>query len=509
MCVYTTIRIKRRENAMFLDSKLKKEIIETKYLSVENTWRYRAIIRIMFKNYEKMSFWLLKEQIYEELIKYEDFKKYDIETLKQDLEALVNWGNLLTMYDTRKMKTLEEFKNKQYKYQVSPYAVEIERMLIRLETLKEESRGSLEASLVERFKEELKEITFMSSKENIKVYDWWKRLNRDFKILNENYQDYISKFYSPRNEELMKTTQFLIFKESFISYLRDFIKGLQVNASAIRSFLQSLDESIVDTVIEKVLEHEKSLPRLEEELNEEFYIEKNRGRFYSIKSWFLGEGYKNSMADQLLDSTNEIIRKITRYAMQLTEMKYISGNRKEEYKKIAELFSKCLTIEDAHKLSSVVFGVFIPKHIKGNPIRETESISSSVYEEKPYYVTVKPRIRQYREKTASKVAVRDRSEEKRIRVQRIIAKREEEKILVESLIKDGKITFSELGSISKNQRGILLRWLSKGRNNKNGIGKTEYGKIYNVVPCEKEEYTILHCDDGEFKMPNYTLLFNE
>ena len=54
---------------MFLDSKLKKEIIEAKYLSVENTWRYRAIIRIMFKNYEKMNFWMLKEQIYEELIK--------------------------------------------------------------------------------------------------------------------------------------------------------------------------------------------------------------------------------------------------------------------------------------------------------------------------------------------------------------------------------------------------------------------------------------------------------
>lgn len=40
--------------------------------------------------------------------------------------------------------------------------------------------------------------------------------------------------------------------------------------------------------------------------------------------------------------------------MQLTEMKYTNGNRKEEYKKIAEIFSKCPTIEEAHKLSAVV-----------------------------------------------------------------------------------------------------------------------------------------------------------
>lgn len=494
---------------MFLDSKLKKEITETKYLAVENTWRYRAIIRIMFKNYEKMNFWLLKEQIHEKLIKYEEFKQYDMETLKQDLEALVNWGNLLTMYDVRKMKTIEEFKNKQYKYQVSPYTVEIERMLIRLEVLKEESRGSLEATLVERFKEELKEITLMTTRENNKVYDWWKRLNRDFKVLNENYQDYISKFYSPKHEEIMKTTQFLIFKESFISYLRDFIKGLQVNSSVIRNFLERLDENVVDTIIQKVLEHEKSLPRLEGELDEEFYIEKNKGRFYSIKSWFLGEGSESSMADQLLDSTNEIIRKITRYAMQLVEMKYVSGNRKEEYKKIAEIFSKCQTIEEAHKLSSVVFGVFKPRHIKGNPVRETESINSSIYEEKSHFVTVKPRIRQYREKTASRVAVKDNSEKKRIKAERIIARREQEKALVESLIKDGKITFGDLGTISKNQRSILLRWLSKGRSNKKGISKTEYGKVYKVISVDQEEYITLRCNDGEFKMLNYSLIFNK
>ncbi|KGM96602.1 hypothetical protein Z968_06075 [Clostridium novyi A str. 4552] len=492
---------------MFLESKLKKEIKETRYLSVDNTWRYRAIIRIMFRNYEKMNFWLLKEQIYEKLKEYEDFKEYDIESLSQDLEALVNWGNLLTMYDVRKMKTIDEFKNKQYKYQVSPYTVEIERMLIKLEALKEETGGSLESTLVERFKEELNKIDFIVSEESNKIYNWWKMINRDFKTLNENYQDYIGKFYSPKHEEIMKTTQFLIFKESFIGYLRDFIKELQVNANSIRNFLNTLDIDIVKTIIEKSLEYEKSLPRFEDKINEEDYIEKNMGRFYSIKAWFLGNGAEKSMVDQLLDSTSEIIRKITRYAVQLAEMKHISGNRKEEYKKIAEIFSKCESIEEAHKLSSTVFGVFKPRHIKGNPIRKTESINSSIYDEEPHGITVKPRIRAYREKTASRTIVKDNSEKKKIKRERIIAKREEEKVLAESLIKDGKIDFKNLGIISKNQRSIILRWLSKGRNNKFGMGKTEYGKEYQVVVTKKDEYITLVCDDGKFKMPNYSIIF--
>ncbi|MCG4570771.1 DUF2397 family protein [Clostridium cochlearium] len=126
--------------------------------------------------------------------------------------------------------------------------------------------------------------------------------------------------------------------------------------------------------------------------------------------------------------------------------------------------------------------------MKGNPFRETESINSSIYEEKPYQVIVKPRIRQYREKTASRVAVKDKSKEKRIKIQRIMAKREEEKILIESLIKNNKIIFGELETISKSQRSILLRWLSKGRTNKNGISKTEYGKVYKVEKLGKGDF---------------------
>lgn len=47
-------------------------------------------------------------------------------------------------------------------------------------------------------------------------------LNNEFKNLNENYQDYISEFYMPKIENILKTTEFLIFKEGFIKYLKDF-----------------------------------------------------------------------------------------------------------------------------------------------------------------------------------------------------------------------------------------------------------------------------------------------
>ncbi len=58
-----------------------------------------------------------------------------MEQLVQDLEALVKWKNLTPIQDPGKVYTIADYKNKQYRYTMSEYAVEIERLTVRLENL--------------------------------------------------------------------------------------------------------------------------------------------------------------------------------------------------------------------------------------------------------------------------------------------------------------------------------------------------------------------------------------
>ena len=55
-----------------------------------------------------------------------------MEQCQQDRRRLHPGGNLLTIQDTRKVTTIEEFKNKKFRYQLSETAVEVERMVIGL-----------------------------------------------------------------------------------------------------------------------------------------------------------------------------------------------------------------------------------------------------------------------------------------------------------------------------------------------------------------------------------------
>lgn len=125
--------------------------MEAKYLNVENTDRYRPIIRLFYLKYEKLKYWMYQEEIFAELKEDPYFSEYTMEQCQQDLTALAGWGNLVTIQDTRKVTTIEEFKNKKFRYQLSEVAVEIERMAIRIENLFIEG-SSLEPTLLERLR---------------------------------------------------------------------------------------------------------------------------------------------------------------------------------------------------------------------------------------------------------------------------------------------------------------------------------------------------------------------
>src|SRR5665647_3045810 len=189
---------------MDITTKLTKPIIETKYLTAENCWRYRPILRYFFLQYEKIRYWMYKEEVFEALKSHAYFETYSMEQCKQDLDVLVGWGNLVPVQDTSRASTVEEFKNKQFRYQLSEYSVEIERLTIRLENIFVEG-ASLEPTLFERIKDEVLKINVIANEDMKNVGIWWRDLNTDFKRLNQNYQDYMRSFHSLRAEELMKT----------------------------------------------------------------------------------------------------------------------------------------------------------------------------------------------------------------------------------------------------------------------------------------------------------------
>lgn len=490
---------------MKVQDTLRKPMLEAKYLNVDNTDRYRPIIRLFYLNYEKLKYWLYQEEVYEALKEDPYFREYTPEQCQQDLAALVSWGNLVTIQDTRRVSTIEEFKNKKFRYQLSEVAVEIERMVIRVENMFIES-SSLEPTLLERIRISLGKISEMADRDTERVYSWWNDLNNDFIRLNQNYQDYMRELNSVKAEEMMKTKEFLVFKDRLIEYLRSFVKSLQTNVNVIEQYLKNTDSQKMEKILAMVTEYELSIPRIDVEVEEAMIYEKMRGRWENLQSWFSGEEGKESEAAKVFDTTNEIIRKITRYAARISELSNSGSNRREEYHKLAVMFSKCQDINEAHRLAASVFGIEKPLHLKGLADRKTDSINSGIFDEEPYEIKVLPRVRTYREKAQRKGIV-DRSREKEETRRMAIQRLEEERRLLKSYIKNNRLEFAALPEIEPQVRDIFLLWLSKALENKDFRGKTEDGQVYFIELPHTKERCMVRASDGILEMPAYTIRF--
>ena len=131
---------------------------------------------------------MYQEEVYAQMKEDPYFAEYRPEQCLQDLTTLTEWKNLNTIQDTRKVTSIEEFKNRKYRYQMSEYSVEIERLVVRLENLFIEG-ASLEPTLLERIRLSIQRFPEMAELDEISVYTWWNDLNNDFVRLNQNYQD--------------------------------------------------------------------------------------------------------------------------------------------------------------------------------------------------------------------------------------------------------------------------------------------------------------------------------
>lgn len=492
---------------MKVSDKLIKPLTEVKYLNADNVSRYRCIMRIFFEKYEKLKYWLYQEEVLEEMKKDSFFVDYTAEQCQQDLTMLTEWKNLNTIQDTKKVSSIEEFKNKKYRYQMSEYSVEIERLVLRLENLLIEG-SSLEPTLLERIRENIEKFPEMGQKDKNEVYTWWNDLNNDFVRLNQNYQDYIRDLNSVKAEEMMRTREFLVFKDHLIEYLRNFIKGLQRNVGVIEESLRLLDPELKEKVFRKIIDFEMLIPRMDVEITGKMMEQKIRGRFQSIYDWFVGaEGQENEAA-KLFDATNEIIRRITRYAAQLSEKNALGANRKEEYRKVAELFMRCEDVTEAHKMSAMVFGMERPFHISGDLERETDSMNGGVYEERPLRVELKPRIRSYREKT-NRSSITETKQMKLETRQKMLHQQKQEQQKLRLLEKNDEIDFAHLPILEPRIREILLKWISDAMEAADFSARTDDGRRYRLERSGTDEKCVIRCEDGNFTMPKMRIVFEE
>lgn len=477
--------------------KLTKQISETKYLSTENSYRYRPIMRCFYHHYEQLEYWLYKEDVYNELKDNEVFSNYTLEECERDLETLTDWMSLSKMQDTKNATTIEEFKNKKFRYQLTEYATEIERLTITLEEM-EIKTSSLEPKLFDRLRISLSTLERIADLTEEDANELWTNLNDDFTKLNQNYQDFLKKFNEPKSEELLQSQLFLQFKQEITKYLREFVKGYQKNIYHIKNSISKIETNSFEVFLTKLTNYHKKTPLVGPNFDFEHLKEVNCGKITNIFKWFTGTASSPSEGEKLMNTTNNIIVKIAKYANSLVELHGNMTNRREEYKHLCKLFDKLDNIDTAHKYASVIFGIENVRHFTGNSTLNTDAIINT-YDIPPIEVVLSARTKSRKEKIAITPIV-DKTEEKRKLLENYRKEQEQNKQILTSLIKNQKITLAQELHLSKIERRYIQKLLSSKTKK-----ETEFGLSYHINKLDGTCKIV--SEDGIFTMNSLEIEF--
>ena len=492
---------------MVLQADMLESIPQTRYLSAERYVSYRAIMRTFYLEYQNMRYQLDKDTILSLLHKDALFAAYTAEQLASDLDQLVKWKNLTPIQDPHKAYTILDFKNRQFQYMMTEAALEVERMTITLENLYTRATG-LSSSAFRRIQKALHTAEHLEEMSLKDVGEWWQELQEDFRRLRQNHQDYLREFYGPNAEKQMKSTEFIAYKQHLIRYLEDFIQDLQSSAAQISAQLEAFSEDQVNRILTLVHQSALEIPRPHSQqtpLWQEELRQKERGVWRSLLAWFTG---KDSTARQVMDVTNEVIRSVVQNAAMLVQMQDMGVSNKAELRHLMTLFSDAPSIEEAHKLSALVFGAQQARHFTVNDERGTDRIDSSTYEESPMEYSLQPRVRTYKPRM-DRSGFMDKSAAKAAQRQKILEEERQLRQKITQYIQEGKLNFSALSEpVPPEVRTVFLSWVAMANLAPDGYGHTEYGQRF-MLKRRGNGTCDLVCTDGTLTMPDCMLLFEE
>ena len=485
------------------------QITETSYLNTINAPQYRRIMRIFYEENEKMHFQLYKEDVFERFQAYPEFHNYTIDQLKIDLDKLVEWKNLTPIQDPKRVYTIADYKNQQFRYSMTAIALEIERMADNLQHLYLD-KGNLSTNRLLRINDYLIKLKKLNQTEEKQIYEYWQSIQEDFKRLNEDYQDYLREFYSGKTEKIMKSVAFILHKDKFTKYLQEFITELNEHASQVEETIKEYDTATECRLFNTVIKKELQIPHsfTEDEQERAVHVEqKILGQWQTLRSWFIGNKAKDSEYIRILDITNAIIQRIIQNAGLIIQLQNWGISRKKDYEKLITMFLNCKDINEAHCLSAHAFGVANVHHYQSDQERSTDSINSSTYEEEPMEFLLESHGRKYRPRI-DKSGFESKAFEKEIQRIEYLRRIEEEKKIIMTYIHENQLDVSQIkDEIPVSMRRTLLRWITQANNRNTKTGITEYGQEYKLV--RKEDECILHCEDGDLSLPHFILEFKE
>lgn len=209
---------------------------------VERTDYYRAIMRVFYQRSRAYRYQLSAQDVLE-AVQQELRQAYHLENCKTDLESLVRWGNLTTLYDTGRVTTIADLRSPILRYQASSEALEIEAFLASHAHIGS-SEGALRQGDLPLLDELLRQLDAWLQEDRSlytpehcqEIAEQWQRAFTTWEHVTHDAAQYLGSM-NQSAQQIADLTTFLTYKGIVVTYIQSFAQQLVQHSNALRALL--------------------------------------------------------------------------------------------------------------------------------------------------------------------------------------------------------------------------------------------------------------------------------
>ncbi|WP_225047656.1 TIGR02677 family protein [Lacticaseibacillus kribbianus] len=431
------------------------------YLDVENSSRYRRIMHFCYTQNLSVRAALYRDELLEG-VRAQGLTDYTDEQLEADLNYLVANGNLTRRQEMNQARSIEEFKNKHFRYQITAASIAIEHLMAHLPQEDAES-GDLNAHLFERL---LKLLTPLATLHEVDLADQWQQVMGLFEELQQGAALYVNYLTSVQMDQMLQTREFLGYKAEFVHYLQVFIRKMQQSAAEIQETIRSLPSSMLEEVAAELLRQKTTQPSFEA-ADEADLAASVHNQWQALHRWFFDTGSRPSEYHNLIQQTTSALDRITRVIQSLTANLQQQRSRAKDYRQLVQWFLEIAEgpdveaekLQAANQLAAAFLSFDKTLHIQA-PKADAQGTMTDLWTLKLSPTQLTSKSRANRRRVAVKPFKRDRAASAAVAKQY----REEQaayKALWIRYLDDGKLRLSDHASLPRAMRRDLLRYISQ------------------------------------------------
>ncbi|MGG5343963.1 DUF2397 family protein [Enterococcus sp. AZ192] len=488
-------------------SKSNEQISELSYLTSSASIRFRPIVRFLYKKNIESNVGIYNEDLLDEVRKYTP--DYSLMKLKEDLRILDTYGTVIGTPDHSRKKTVQEYKNPDLRYELSPIVLMVEEALEEYDARIDE-HGSYDQTGFVRLAKRLRELIQDIDDPYLKL----KEINRSWQDITLLFSDITMKttqyFRYIQGEDMSKITtvsDFEKYKREFNGYIADFVNDASIQQEQIKKELNHLmenDERRLKIIYDAVASTRSvTKEKVNLELENERVRRNTYGKYSAMRRWFIDtSSQKQSEYSIVINSTRRKITELLMIATKIINIAPVTKNSIESYKQIAKWFYECETVEEAHCMYAELFGITQVAHYysaKG----ASSSLNSTPWKDYQEEIYIDNHGKRRGKKKREDGVLLDNELENEI------IQRENEKIFeiqrnIEFLQVNGRIDFSVQTFIPKTVLDYVINWITLARDDNEYTTVTDFG--YEIKIHEsKDKLMKIGTEEGIYIGPKVSL----